>query len=145
MEGQPALNRVALIFLRVCTSTANIKLRFSIILDKQQTTKSWLLLLCYFPLVWASPTLCHRDASNGSTSIHLGLLSPQSDNRAIFGWVRILSMFMWVLTCKKINSLSIFMSVNATPAQWSQAQRALSCLCLPYWLPEDQCNTSVFD
>ncbi len=38
--------------------------------------------------------------------------------------------------CKQRNPLSISMSVHTTQAWWSLTQRALSCVCVLYWLSE---------
>lgn len=73
------------------------------------------------------------------TSIHLGLLHPQSDNRL---YLDVLFWLVW--ECMQVDTLPIHsMSVHATQAQWSLTQRAVSCKCVLYWLSEDQCNTLI--
>lgn len=69
-----------------CTFAAVITLFPSIILHKQTKTDisvfATLLLFSSLPLLSASPPLCVLTIlPMDPTSIHLGLLSPQSDNR----------------------------------------------------------------
>lgn len=49
---------------------------------------------------------------------------------------RRLSMCVCSQPCKLGNSLSISMCAHTAQAQWSLTQRALSCICVPYWLSE---------
>lgn len=91
------------------------------------------------PLLSTSPPCGIAILPVDPTAIHLGLPSPQSDNRlyldALF-WGTVVCVCVSVCAHVFIqrNSLSISMSPYATQAQWSPSQRALSCVCVLYWL-----------
>lgn len=128
-----------LLFLTACcTSTTVITLLPSIIL-RRETKTDFFSLFPLLPLLSTSPPCGIAILPVDPTAIHLGLPSPQSDNRlyldALFwGTVVCVCVSMCAHVFIQRNSLSISMSPYATQAQWSPSQRALSCVCVLYWL-----------
>lgn len=113
-----------LLFLTACcTSTTVITLLPSIIL-RRETKTDFFSLFPLLPLLSTSPPCGIAILPVDPTAIHLGLPSPQSDNRlyldALF-WGTVVCVCVCVSMCAHVfiqrNSLSISMSPYATQAQ----------------------------